>query len=221
MINSHTSRLMVIFLFVFAVLSIGLGLSLFGNSLSIATNIREFNDKNFKVDFTSNSINNNLDNVLTSDIIPERNVEGFSANPANIDNIGDPLLKDIKVTFTEPGQAASYSLFSSNIGSNLAYLKGIIFENVENETNYLVCRPIDTTTKELVDSACKDVELSIEVGTSGEQHGSITSIKNHTLEPKKSEKINIIITYKLNATRTDGPFVVEVGDLSLLYSSNE
>lgn len=221
MINSHTSRLMVIFLFIFGIISLGLGLSLFGNSLSIATNINSLNDKSFNVDFTSNKINNNIDNVLTSDIIAERNVEGFNSSPAIIDNIGDPTLKNIIVTFNEPGEAASYSLYASNIGNNLAYLKGIVFENVLNEKDYLICRPIESTTKELVDNACKDIDLSIEVGTSGEQHGSITSIKNHILEAKQSEKVNIIITYKLNGTRADGPFVVEVGDISLLYSSIE
>ena len=216
----QTFRIFLLMLVFLGIVSLGVGLSLFSNSLSDATtSIITKTNPNFNVDFTKTPIITNINNIQTGDIIPERNVEGFTAKPAVIDNMGDPKLKDIEVTFSEPGQSLIYTLYASNVGDNLAYLKSITFSNVLGENNYKICIPQDTTTPSLVEEACKEVTISMEVGNSGIQNGSITSIQNHILDRHASEKINLIIDYKINATRTDGPFLVKIGDISLLYTS--
>jgi len=214
-----TFRIFLLILLFLGIVSLGVGLSLFTDNISKASAaLLSARNQNFNVDFSTKSIIYPEEELSSGDIIPERNVEGFSAEPAIINNTGDPTLKNIQIIFREPGESVSYTLYASNIGNTTAFLKSIIFKNIYNENHYIKCTPMNVTTKELVDKACKDIEVSIEVGNSGIQNGSINNINDHILLKKTSERINIMINYKINGTPTDGDFIVDIGDISLLYS---
>jgi hypothetical protein len=214
-----TFRIFLLILLFVGIVALGVGLSLFSDNISKAsTALLSVRNQNFNVDFSNKSVVFPDEEVSSGDIIPERNVQGFSANPAIIDNTGDPKLKNIQIVFHEPGESVSYTFYAANIGNTTAFLKGIIFENIVDTNHYIKCTPISVTTKELVEKACKDIKVSLEVGNSGIQNGSIGNIYDHILLKNTTEKINIIIDYKINGTPTDGEFIVDIGDISLLYS---
>ncbi len=217
--DNHYYRILFFLFLFFGTLSLGVGFAFFSNSLSIQSSANVMpNSSTFRVAFASSSLVDGT-SIETGDIIPSRNVEGFSASPAVIDNTGEPTLKDISVSFTEPGQAASYTFYVANIGEFIAYLKSITFENVLSGNSFKVCTPGENTTPALVGDACQDIVVTIDVGSLGVQTGSVSNITNHSLPLGNTEKVILNIEYRSNGHRADGDFTVSFGDISLLYTS--
>ena len=194
-----------------AVSFITIGYAAYSSSLNISSEAEVKPDSsNFDVDFSSSA-----DGLDEDDITPTLNkvATGFSASEAIIDNTGNPIVSGIKVTFTEPGQTATYSFYSYNKGKYLAYLKNINFNG--NKT----CTALEGTTQSLVSSACSGISLSIKVGDEESIFASST-LNNHTLLKNSSENINITITYAEGSDIADGDFEVTLPSIELVYSSN-
>ena len=142
-----------------------------------------------------------------------KTVTGFTATDATIDNSSDPLISNLKATFTEPGQSATYSFYSYNAGEYVAYLESIVFSGTKT------CTAKEGTTQTLVDSACNGISLSVKVGSETATKTSVTSVTGHTLGVGAAEEVVVTISYDDGSALADGDFDVTLPDIVLTYDS--
>ena len=195
-----------------AVVGLSIGFAAFSNILTISSGATVTPDEStFNVDFSTNSTS-----VVAGTIEPvDYPDEGVTAENAIIDNTGNPTIKNIKATFTEPGITASYTFYAYNAGEYAAYLNKVNFLNVEGKNEPKVCTPASGTTQALVDEACKGIVLSISID--GMTYTNSQDVIYAALDKNKSHKIVVSISY--SGARADGEFTVEFGDISLTYST--
>ena len=215
--KNRSSKIVAILALVVGVAGLSLGFAAFSNTLTIKSSAEVKPDSNkFNVDFSSASTA-----VETSPVAPALNktVEGFTATNGTIDNSTDPVISNLKATFTEPGQTATYSFYAYNAGEYDAFLKSITFENVSEESSSKVCTPATGTTANLVAAACEGISVSVKVGDEAATTGSVASITNHSLAKATAEPVVVTISYAQDAAIADGDFTVAFGDIKLSYAS--
>ena len=145
-------KLVSILALIIGIVGVSLGYAAFTSTLTItpAAEVRPDGSK-FNVDFSSSS-----SSVQTSDVaavLNPNNVTGFTATDAQFNNASDPTATNLKATFTEPGQTATYTFYAYNAGEFVAYLNSIVFSG--NKT----CTPGNGTTASMVTAACDDITL--------------------------------------------------------------
>ena len=202
---------------IIGVIGLTLGFAAFTSTLTIRSSVEVKPAGNtFNVNFSSTS-----GLVETNDIEPSVSSPNVVATNATIDNTGNPTISGLNVTFTEPGQSATYEFHSYNGGEYSAYLNSIVYENIANGTSPKVCTPKPGTTESLVASVCSDIVVSVKVGNEPVTTGSVSKIANHSLKKGNSEDIVITISYvkKDEQTLVDGDFTVSFGNIVLDYSS--
>ena len=138
---------------------------------------------------------------------------GFSATAGQINNTGDPTISNLKATFTEPGQSATYSFYAYNAGQYIAYLNSVVFSG--NKT----CTARTGTTQSLVDTACNGISLSVKVGTEAATTTSVSTITGHSLGINGAEEVIVVISYASGSGIADGSFDVTLPDVVLTYNS--
>lgn len=196
---------------VLGVVGVTLGYAAFSSTLKISSSAEVKPDPTtFNVDFSSSS-----SQVETNDIAATLNktVTGFSATDATINNTSNPVVSNLKATFTEPGQTATYSFYAYNAGEYIAYLNSIVFEGTKT------CTAKEGTSQSLVDSACNGISLSVKVGNESSTITSIATIASHTLGIGASEEVVVTITYADGSALADGDFDVSLPDIVLTYDS--
>ena len=155
------------------------------------------------------------DTIVESSIVPTLNktAPGFTATEGIIDNSSSPTVGNMHVTFTEPGQSVSYTLYAHNNGKYKAYLNSI------NLSGNKTCTPKAGTSPELVTAACNGIKLSVKVGNEVPTTTSISSISGHVLNEDGSDTITIVITYEDGSQIADGNFDVTLPSVVLNYDS--
>lgn len=197
---------------VVGVIGVSLGYAAFASTLTIntAAEIRPDGTK-FNVDFSSSS-----SSVATSPVnavLNPNNVTGFTATAGTIDNSADPTITNLKATFTEPGQTATYTFYSYNAGEFVAYLNSIVFSG--NKT----CTAATGTDANMVSAACDDITMTVKVGSENVTDTSVASITGHTLAINAAEEIVVTISYAAGGDLTDGDFDVTFPSVVLTYAS--
>lgn len=204
-------KIIAIVALVLGVVGVTLGYAAFSSTLTISSSAEVKPDSTtFNVDFSSSD-----SSVETNAITPTLNktVTGFSATNATINNTSDPVISNLKVTFTEPGQTATYSFYSYNAGKYVAYLNSVVFSGTKT------CTAKTGTTQSLVDSACNGISLSVKVGNESATTTSIASVTGHTLGVDAAEPIVVTIAYADSSVLVDGDFDVTLPDVVLTYDS--
>lgn len=204
-------KIIAIVALVLGTIGVTLGYAAFSSTLTIKSSAEVKPDSStFNVDFSSSS-----SAVETNDITPTLNktVSGFTATAATINNASDPLISNLKATFTEPGQSATYSFYSYNAGEYVAYLNSIVFSG--NKT----CTAKSGTTQALVDSACNGISLSVKVGSESATTTSVANVTGHTLGLGTAEEVVVVISYAEGSALADGDFDVTLPDIVLTYDS--
>ena len=204
-------KIISIIALVLGAVGVTLGYAAFSSTLTISSSA-EVNPAatNFNVDFSSSA-----SSVVTDDITPTLNktVSGFTATDASIDNSSDPVISNLKATFTEPGQSVTYTFYAYNAGEYVAYLNGINFSGSKT------CTPKTGTTQSLVASACNGICLSVKVGSEDATTTSVGTISGHSLAKNSSEQITVTISYASGSAIADGNFDVTLPDIVLNYDS--
>ena len=196
---------------IFGVVGVTLGYAAFSSTLTISSSAEVKPDATaFNVDFSSSS-----SAVETDPIVPTLNktVDGFSATDATINNTSDPVISNLKATFTAPGQTATYSFYAYNAGEYVAYLNSIVFDGTKT------CTAKTGTTQALVDSACTGITLSAKVGSESATTTSVASITGHSLGIGAAEEVVVTISYEDGSALADGDFDVTLPDIVLTYDS--
>ena len=213
--KSRNSKFIIIVVLMILVIGLSIGFSAFTNIITIKSGADvKPSATSFNVDFSSAS-----GKVENNKITPTLNPTTLTATSAVIDNTGDPTISGLGVTFTEPGQSATYTFYSHNSGEYTSYLKSITFGAAEGTTLSKACTASTGTSQELVNAACNSISLSIKVGNDAAVTQTIQNITSHSLAKNTSEPIIITISYGSGAQVADGDFVVKFGDITLNYSS--
>lgn len=208
---NKTYKVIAIIALILGVTGVSLGYAAFSNTLTISSTAEVKPDESaFNVDFSSSA-----SAVETDPITPTLNktVDGFTATNATINNTSDPVITNLKATFTEPGQSAKYSFYAYNAGKYVAYLNSVVF------TGEKTCTAKTGTTQSLVNTACTGITLTAKVGSEAATTTSISSITNHSLGIDASELIEVTIDYADGSGQADGDFDVTFPDIVLTYDS--
>ena len=213
--ENRTYKMLSVIALVLGVLGVTLGYAAFSNTLTINSEAEVTPDSSkFNVDFSTST-----SSVVADPVVPTlapTGVTGFTATNGTINNASDPVINNIKATFTEPGQKATYQFYAYNAGEYIAYLKSITFSG--NKTCAAV-DPVDGATDALVQSACAGITLTVTVGSEAATTTSVASITNHALAIGGNDPITVEIEYASNAAIADGDFTVTFPAVQLLYKS--
>ena len=212
MIRTKKQKIITLSLVFVAVLTLAIGFAAFSNNLLIKSKLRvEPNVGEFSVVFSSNA-----SSVQAENIVPV--VSGSAtAEEATIDNTSVPTLNNINATFKTPGDKVVYNLYAYNNGAYDAYLTNVIFNNAEGQSTFKVCTADAVTTQTSVDNACESIKVTVKVNTL--EALETQTVTNHLLTKTTSETVTVTIEYLSTGYEADGPFTVNFGDISLVYSS--
>ncbi len=209
--ENKSYKIITIVALILGIVGVTLGYAAFSSTLTITSAAEVKPDPStFNVDFSSSN-----SAVEANPITPtlSATVTGFSATNATIDNTSDPVISNLKATFTEPGQNVKYKFYAYNAGEYIAYLNSIVFSGTKT------CTGKSGTTQSLVDTACNGINLSVKVGSEAVTSTSIASIASHSLGINGAEEIEVTISYDAGSGRADGDFDVTLPDIVLTYDS--
>jgi len=233
--KGRSSKIIAIVALCVAVVGLSLGFAAFSSNLVIKSNAEVKPDAStFNVDFSTTegsivagtvagTVESTAVDALGAKILP-------TAGDATIDNSEvDSVIKDIKATFTTPGQTVTYTFWAHNGGQYDAYLNSVVFSNAigkatadaETETDlgaFKYCTPGTGTDASMVAAACENISLSVKVGNDTFTSAAANLSAAHQLLKGTSEPVVVTITYTGTAL-ADGDFTVYFGDITLGYDS--
>lgn len=214
--NEYMSRTISLVAIIIAIVGLSIGFAAISNTLNINSNAEvNPNEGDFEIKFSDD--NGKIDSQI--EVVPVVSSSEVSADVAVIDNTGpNPMIKGLKAYFTRPGQSATYSFYANNTGLYMAYLKSILYTDVDGNATKK-CTPLENTTPGLVAEACKSIDVLVTIN-GVTYDGTYTGINNHKLPSKNNEPIIVKIVYKDGGILADGKFIVSFGDIILTYSSN-
>ena len=204
-------RILTIVTLILGTIVVALGYATLSDSLAISTSATVNPDTSlFSVVFSSDA-----NSVIENPIVPTLNKTAplFTATSGTINNTNTPIIENMHVTFTEPGQSVTYKAYAHNTGKYLAYLKSITFSGTKT------CTPKSGTSPNLVASACNGITFSVKVGKEAATSTSVSSITNHLLYENYIDEITVVITYETGSQIADGDFDVTLPNVSLSYDS--
>ena len=218
MIGRYRIRRKIYFVLLLVCIGVmSVGFAAFSSTLTISSNAIVKPDAGaFKVFFSSSATS------FKDGYVTWNSTGDAMGGNASIYNDGEmPIIKDLTATFTGAGQSVSYIFYAYNAGAYDAYLTNIKFNNVDGESSAKVCTAIDSgsVTNSLMESACNDINVTIDVGTETSVMGSTNGITGHVLRKGVFEEIVVTISYADNSNLADGDFRVEFGDIGLTYST--
>ena len=209
--KSKRRKMLTIITLIVGTFVVALGYATLSDSLAISTSATVNPDTSlFSVVFSSDA-----NSVIENPIVPTLNKTAplFTATSGTIDNTNTPIIENMHVTFTEPGQSVTYKAYAHNTGKYLAYLKSITFSGTKT------CTPKSGTSPNLVASACNGITFSVKVGKEAATSTSVSAITNHLLYENLKDEITIVITYETGSQIADGDFDVTLPSVSLNYDS--
>ena len=220
--HDRGTKIIAVVALVVAIIGLSLGFAAFTKNLQISSGAKVNPTDSFSVKFSSSSGQVEKNPIQAK----AGGVGGASGENANIDP--DNTISNLKGTFTTPGQNVTYEFYVHNDGDYDAFLKSVTYANANDGGSFAKCTAGVGTTKTLVEEACSGFEVTVDVNNEDEEennHFSTTNnqtpIKGHKLGKGKSEKVIVKIEYKTDATRADGDFTVDFGNITLLYSTTD
>lgn len=199
-----------------AISGMTLGFAAFSSTLNISSSASVSPDSStFSVEFfesmTSGYKTHN--GGYSGGVLP-MTMKGATASTAIVEGTS---LSNVNVQFTMPGQSARYDFYVGNVGEYDAYLTDIIYGNVSSYNMSKVCTPGEGATASLVASACDSINISITVGDVSVDETS--SNINDLLMIGDMKEVSLNIFYDENGALADGPFSIQFGDISFVYST--
>lgn len=212
--KKKVDRTLEIIALVIAVISLTLGFLFFSSQIKIESeSVVHPSNLRFDIDFSSNIYGH----VKPIEPILETKEYEFSAENAIIDNTKDPIISNLKVNFTAPGQKATYKFYVYNKGEYTGYLNSIIYRRITDLKGNKVCLKTDGTINNEINNACKYIDISVKIGNL-KTSKTLYEIESGPLRPRMSQVIEVVIEYSSRATQTMTPFEVNFGDIMLIYS---
>ena len=206
-------QLTIILILVAVISSISIGFAAFSATLNISSSANVTpNSASFSLLFSSSSY------AITTSDNSATIVSGTGSNGAQggITGLYRKYATGLTAQFTEPGQSLSTTIYVHNNGEYDAYLTGVNISNI-NGSSYKKCTAVQGTTDTLVQAACNGVNIAVSIN--GYDYSWGQSISNHKIAKGESQPVVIVISYSPTASRADGNFNIEFGDITLEYST--
>ena len=205
--NERRKQIMTLSILVVAVLVISVGFAAYSSTLRIDTDATvNPNANTFSVKFSTTQ-----DTLTVADVVPTNYTTGITVTNGKIDNSGNPTISNLTAEFKNPGDYVEYVFYARNEGEYNAYLNNINFLSQKT------CEAGEGATASLVESACNSISATVTIG--GIDYTATTPITNHILNKKTGEEIKVTLKYADNGARADGPFTVNFGDITMVYST--
>ncbi|MBR6690639.1 MAG: hypothetical protein IKL65_04850 [Bacilli bacterium] len=198
-----------------AVLCLSVSFLAFSSQLKIQSDLTANpDDLTFKVVF-STSHKKEETNPVEPKIEP-RSSKATATN-AIIINKKDPMITNLQVNFTKPGQRARYTFYIYNAGEYMAYLNSIIYENVDGLNAKKICMDKNGKTDDTMKKVCDNIKIHVETGNIHTSE-SLYYIDNRYLKPRTAQKIEVTIEYLKGKDIANKEFEVIFGDIKLNFS---
>ena len=214
--RNRQTKMIAIIALVIAIAGMSLGFAAFSSTLSISSSASVTpNSSTFSVGFYPDATAT-LANAPAS-FISVSTTGGASARELILEE-GATSISGLNASFTAPGGSVTYSFYVGNSGEYDAYLRAINFNNITGASSNKVCTAGTDATDSLVQAACNDISISVNVHDITATSTS-SSISGKILYKKTFAPVTITIEYAANGNRADGPFSVSFGDISIDYST--
>ena len=213
--KDRSAQVIAIIALFFAVIGLSLGFAAFSQTLTIHSSAEVKPDQTaFNVKFSSSE-----ESLATEEITGVTGGEaGATADPATISGTE---ISGLKAKFTKPGQDVTYTFYVRNEGEYDAYLKSITYKNASETGTSINCKPGSDTDAGLVATACNGMKVTVTVNSTETTTESNSSISEHKLAKGAGEEVKVKIEYASGSGIADGDFTVEIGDIELLYKSQD
>ena len=171
---------------IFSVLCLIMGFISISGQIKIQSDVTAHPEElNFKVVFSTSNKSEKTEPVVPK-IEPRDSTA--TAESAKIINRDNPVLTNLRVNFTEPGQRARYTFYVYNAGEYTSYLNNVIYSRVAGLNKQKVCISKKGTPNESVNKACEDIEVSIKIGDL-HTNKSLYGISKRNLRPRTAQKV--------------------------------
>ena len=214
MYKSRNTKMLTIIALVLVITGLGIGFAAFSSTLNISSSAAVTpSSSDFNIVLSSSQY------AVTTNDATGTVVSGIGTNGAQggIINLYRKEATGLIAQFTSPGQSLTTTIYAHNIGEYDAYLRGVTITSI-NGNSYKKCVGATDATDALVQSACNGIDISVTINGIEYALGN-TSISKHVIKKGAVEPIIITISYDSNASRADGEFDIEFGDLALEYST--
>ena len=215
--NDRKIKILSIVALVLAITGMSLGFAAFSSTLTISSSATVTpNSDDFKFIFSGSSTD-----TTTLSIVPVV-TGGATANNAVV---SDNSVTGLNASFTEPGQSVSFTGYGHNVGKYVTYFTRVNFNNIPGETVNKKCVAVGDTTQSLVDAACESIILTYitSIPRYYPARGTFTnssSISNYNdVQVGEYSVGEVVIEYKADGARADGPFNVQFGDIEIIMKS--
>lgn len=202
---------------VFAIVCLSLGFLAFSRQLKIESELTAHpDDLTFRVIFSTS--NKKEETKPVEPKIEPRSSDATAEN-AIIDNRDPhgPVLTNLNVNFTEPGQRARYTFYVYNVGEYMAYLNSVYYSNVYGTNLKKVCFAKDGSSDESIKKACENIKVTIKTGDLTVSN-SLYYINNRYLRPRTAKLVEVTVEYLHGAPTPSKEFEVIFGNIYLNYS---
>ena len=192
----------ILLVLLLVVVGLSIGFAAFSSNLTIRSSATVKPDAStFKVVFSASATESVGGSVVT---------DGNYASGGTFD-ANTTTLEGLTATFTEPGQVATWEIYSFNAGAYDGYLNTVTLGEI-------TCSAKTGTTDSMVQEAAKGIKLKVSAGDAI-YDATTEGISGHILEQGKGEKIVVTLTYQAGSAIADGDFEVSIGDIKLGYDS--
>ena len=187
-----------------AVLSISFGFAAYTRAISISA----ISDVTTKGPVYNGGVLSTSKDEINTGRVEAKTTGGVVAEQAILTK---DTISNISVHFTAPGQSATYDFYGYNDSEINAYLNSVVFGSK-------VCKALDGDNTQLVNDACNSIKMYIKIG-SKIFYGTEINIKEHLIDPKESEEIEVKIEYIEDGVESDKSFKVDFGTAVLTYDT--
>ena len=225
-------RVVAIIALTISVLGLTLGFAAFSNTLTISSSATVSPDaSDFKLvfygveDITKFDKYGDFVTEITSPVKSEPLLQyKATATPAVIDNEA-LTIKNINITYTEPGDNAAYYFLIKNEGKYSVYITKEDFMEFANNFSNPTCVAKEGTTDSLVQEACKGIDgylLSSDYAKYDHFDSQYPKDSSDYMEIPVGGYADLIITFsysRFSLGRADGDFEIIYNDAKLNYST--
>lgn len=207
--NNRYSKYVALVALLISVVGVSLGFAAYSNTVQIKA---QADVRPSGSNFEGGILSTDPDDPEEGPVTPTT-TGGATAEVANLTENG---IENIKVHFTAPGQTATYSFYGYNNSEFVTYLNDVTFGS--KSCTAAANADGSTTTASYIAAACNDIIMYISA-SSDDFTDTDHNVSNHTLASGASEPIAVTIEYIAGGAEADGNFDVNFGTSTLTYGT--
>ena len=217
MTQSRGTKIIAIVALCIAVTSLSIGFALFTRDLTIKSSAEVNVSNNMRVEFVDDTGSETNKSVTGTKYVGDTITTDTSFVNAGVATIDGTTIKDLKATFTAPGQKVTYAFKVKNFGPNDAWLNTVTYA-----APTATCTPKTKTadnnpaTADLATAACAGMSVKVSVGGTVYSSGANPQVK---IAEGSTQDVIVTIEYAADSKVADGDFDVTFGDVTLTDGS--